>query len=64
MRNYFNKLRWKIIRANNLLQFLHQVIIKLRFQNSFPQERFKSYLELKYQMKKANKQCLLDTPAQ
>ena len=27
MENYFNELRWKIIRANNLLHFLHQVTI-------------------------------------
>ena len=27
MGNYFNELRWKIIRANNLLQFIHQVTI-------------------------------------
>ena len=25
MGNYFNELRWKIIRPNNLLQFIHQV---------------------------------------
>ena len=27
MGNYFNELRWKIIWANNLLQFIHQVTI-------------------------------------
>ena len=31
MGNYFNELRWKIIRANNLLQFIHQVTIEIRF---------------------------------
>ena len=28
MGNYFNELRWKIITANNLLQFIHQVTIE------------------------------------
>ena len=28
MENYFNELRRKIIRANNFLQFIHQVTIK------------------------------------
>ena len=28
MGNYFNELRWKIIRANNLLQFINQVTIE------------------------------------
>ena len=32
MGNYFNELRWKIIRANNLLQFIHQVTIEVRFR--------------------------------
>ena len=31
---YFNELRWKIIRANNLLQLIHQVTIDFRFQKS------------------------------
>ena len=48
--NYFNELRWKIIRANNLLQFIHQVIIEFRFRKSLAQERFKSNLELRYQI--------------
>ena len=30
MGNYFNELRWKIIRANNPLQFIHQVTISLK----------------------------------
>ena len=42
MGNYFNELRWKIIRANNLLQFIHQVTIETRFRKSLAQERFKS----------------------
>ena len=29
MGNYDNELRWKIIRANNLLQFIHQQSIQL-----------------------------------
>ena len=45
MGNYFNELRWKIIRANNLLQFIHQVTIELRFRKSLAQKRFKSNLE-------------------
>ena len=49
MGNYFNELRWKIIRANNLLQFIHKDTIELRFQKSLAQERFKSNLELRYQ---------------
>ena len=49
MENYFNELRWKIIRANNLLQFIHQVIIEFRFRKSLAQERFKSNLEVRYQ---------------
>ena len=45
MGNYFNELRWKIIRANNLLQFLHQVTIEIRFRKFLAQERFKYNLE-------------------
>ena len=33
MGNYFNELRWKIIRANNLLQFIHQVTIEIGFES-------------------------------
>ena len=40
----------KIIRANNLLQFIHQVTIEFRFRKSMTQERFKSYLEFRYQI--------------
>ena len=50
MGNYFNELRWKIIRANNLLQFIHQVTIEIRFRKSLAQERFKSNLELRNQI--------------
>ena len=32
-----NKLRWKIIRANNFLKLIHQVTIELRFQKSLAQ---------------------------
>ena len=39
MGNYFNELRWKIIRANNLLQLIHQVTIEIRFRKSLAQER-------------------------
>ena len=45
MGNYLYELRWKIIRANNLLQFIHQVSIEIRFRKSLAQERFKSNLE-------------------
>ena len=47
MGNYFNELRWKIIRANNLLQLIHQVAIEIRFRKSLAQERFKSNLEFR-----------------
>ena len=40
----------KIIRANNLLQFVHQVTKESRFQKSLAQERFKSNLEFRYQI--------------
>ena len=42
MGNYFNELRWKINRANNLLQFVHQVTIEFGFSKSLAQERLKS----------------------
>ena len=51
MENYFNELRWKSIRANNLLQFIRQVTIDFRFRKSFAQKRFKSNLEFRYQNK-------------
>ena len=44
MGKYFNEMRWKIIRAINLLPFFHQVTIKFRFRKSLAQERFKSNL--------------------
>ena len=50
MGNYFNELRWKIIRANNLLKFIHQVTIEFRFQKSTAQERFKFNFEFRYQI--------------
>ena len=50
MGNYFNELRCKIIRASNLLQFIHQVAIEFRFRKSLAQERFKANLEFRYQI--------------
>ena len=50
MGNYFNELRLKIIRANNLLQFIHKVTVEIRFRKSLAQERFKSNLEFRYQI--------------
>ena len=50
MENYLNELRWKIIRANNLLQFPHQITIEFRFRKSLAQEKFKSNLEFRYQI--------------
>ena len=50
MGNYFYKLRWKIIEANNLLQLIHQVSIEFRFRMSLLQERSKSNLEFRYQI--------------
>ena len=50
MGNYFDKLRWKIIRGNNLFQFVHQVTIEFSFRKSSPQERFQSNLEFRYQI--------------
>ena len=40
----------KINRTNNLLQFIHQVTIEIRFWKSLVQERFKSNLEFRYQI--------------
>ena len=50
MRNYFDELRWKIIRANNIFPFIHQVTREFRFRKSLAQERFKSNLEFRYQI--------------
>ena len=36
----------KNIRANNLLQFIHQVTIEIRFRKSLAQERFRSSVRL------------------
>ena len=47
MENYINELRWKIIRAKNLL---YQVTIEFRFWKSLAQERFKSNLEFRYRI--------------
>ena len=43
-------MRWKNIRANSPLQFMHQVTIELSFLKSLAQEKFKSNLEFKYQI--------------
>ena len=51
MGNYFNELRWKHIRANNTLQFIHQVTIEIRFRKSLVQERFKSNLDFRNKIK-------------
>ena len=40
----------KIIRANNLLQFIHQVTVEFKFRKSLAQERYKSDLEFRYQI--------------
>ena len=40
----------KFIRANNLLQYIHQVTIEIRFRKSLGQERFKSNLEFRNQI--------------
>ena len=40
----------KNIRANNFLQFIHQVTIEFRFRKSLVQEWFKSNLEFRYQI--------------
>ena len=40
----------KLIRANNLLQSIHQVTIEFRLCNSLAQEKFKSNLEFRYQI--------------
>ena len=37
----------KIIRANNLLQFIHQVTIEIRFRKSLAQEGLMSNLEFR-----------------
>ena len=38
------------MRADNLLQFIHQVTIEFRYRKSLAQERFKSNLEFRYQV--------------
>ena len=47
---HFNEMRWKIIRANNLLQLLQQVTIESMVQKSLAQERFQSNLEFRFQI--------------
>ena len=36
MGNYFNELRWKIIRANNLLQLIYIYIYLIAKKNYYP----------------------------
>ena len=48
--HYFNEMRRENIRANNLLQFIHQVTIEFRCRKSLAQRRFKSNLEFRYQI--------------
>ena len=51
METYFNELRWKNIRANNLLQFIHQIAIEFRFRKSLAQERFMpNFILCRYQI--------------
>ena len=50
MGNYYNELRWKVIRANNIFQFIHQVTIEFRLWKSMAQENFKSNFEFRYQI--------------
>ena len=50
MGHYCNELRWKVIRANNLLQFIQQVTIEFRFRKSLAQDKFMSNLEFRYQI--------------
>ena len=38
-------------RANNLPQFIHKITIKFKFRKSMAQERLKSNLEYRYQIK-------------
>ena len=47
MGNYFNKLRWKIIRAKNLLQLIHQVTIEIRFRNQIILSNWGSVIKYK-----------------
>ena len=47
MGNYFNELRWNIIKANDLLQYIHQFTIEIRFRKSLTQEKLKSKLEFR-----------------
>ena len=39
-----------LLEPNNLLQFIHQVIIEFRFLKPLAQKRFKPNLELRYQI--------------
>ena len=50
MGTYFSELRWIIIGGTSLLQFIHQVTIKIKFPKSLAQKRFKSNLEFRNQI--------------
>ena len=50
MGNYFNELRWKNIRANNLLQPKHQATTEPRPRKSPAQKRPEPNLEVRYQI--------------
>ena len=50
MGNHFNELRCKIIKANILLQLIHQVTIEFRIRKSLEQKIYKSKLEFRYQI--------------
>ena len=55
---HYLKLRWIFIRANNLLQFIHQVPIELRFRNCLAQDLFLGFVNNKGADKFAH-QCSL-----
>ena len=50
MWSYFNNLRWKIIRANHFLKFIHYVTMIPWFWKFMVQERCKSKIEFGYLM--------------
>ena len=50
MGKYFNKLRWKIIGANNLRQVIRNITIEPRYWKSMAQKRFKSNLNFRNQI--------------
>ena len=50
MGNYFNKMRWKNIRATIFFDLYTNSPKNIRFWKSLVQERFKSNLEFRYQI--------------